>query len=420
MYPKCGRKFYHIIEHLQIVFCQTKWENPFILNVKLLKMIKWYKKGLLLTLFCLTACNSLGPSRVKIDRVQYNDIVQETDNEQLLKNIVRLRYLHSTNYLSITNVTSSYNLNRSLSVTNVSENSATTNMAWGSIGITPGVSYSDSPTISYVPVTDGNFIRSMQRPVPFDDFILLSRQASFERDILMTLLTQKIDDLDTNLSIVNNKIIVTREYYEYNRCLTLLAKMFQEKAITLQPYIFDKKPTLVLEFKKAYINSPEALELKKILHIPSNSPTIILMEKGDYGQLKNKSGILIPKDTESNLKNVVYIQLRSINATLVFVSRGVEVPESDLINHSALAIQGYNGIIYSVDPSLRNFFTIYNSEIEPQNDVLVKTYVHNHWFYIKDSDTTSKVTFDILVRLVLLTAAISAEQQGPALTLPIG
>lgn len=383
-------------------------------------MMKWYKKGLLLTLLCLTACNSLGPSRVKIDRVQYNDIVQETDNEQLLKNIVRLRYLHSTNYLSITNVTSSYNLNRSLSVTNVSENSATTNMAWGSIGITPGVSYSDSPTISYVPVTDGEFIRSMQRPIPFEDFILLSRQAPFERAILMTLLTQKIGGLDANLSIVNNTVIVSKEYVQYNHCLTLLRKMFWEKTITLQPYVFNKEPTLVLQFKKGYVTSPNALELKKILHIPSNSPTIILMEKDDFGQLKNKAGILVPEDNQLHLRNVVYIQLRSINATLSFVARGVDVPQSDLDNHSAVDLKGYDGRLYSADPSLKNLLTIYNSDTEPQKDVLVKTYVHNHWFYIKDSDTTSKITFDILVRLVLLTAAISADQQGPALTLPIG
>ncbi len=368
----------------------------------------------------VTGCTSLGPSRVKIDRVQYNDIVQETDNEQLLKNIVRLRYFHSTNYLAITNVTSSYNLSRSLTVTNVSENSATTNLAWGSIGITPGVTYSDSPTISYVPVTDGEFIRSMQRPVPFEDFTLLSRQAPFEQGLLITLLVQKMGDLDTNVTIVNNTVIFSKEYHQYDRCFKLLRKMFREKVVTLQPYAFNKKAALVLQFKQGYENSADALTVKKILHIPSNSPNIILMEKADYGQLKNKSGILVPEDSQPKLRNVVYVQLRSINATLGFVARGVEIPQSDLDNHLALGIRDYQGHTYYSDPSLKDILTIYNSDTEPQNNVLVKTYVNHHWFYIKDSDSISKVTFDLLVRLLLLTATISADQQGPALTLPIG
>lgn len=381
-------------------------------------MMPWYKKCILLTLLVLTGCTSLGPARVKTDRVQYNDIVQETDNEQLLKNIVRLRYFHSTNYLAITNVTASYSLNHTISVTNVSENSATTNLAWASLGITPSVSYSDSPTISYVPVTDADFIRSMQRPVPFDDFALLSRQAPFEQGLLMTLIVQKIGPLDTDLSIHDNIVAMPNEYYEYDHCFDLLRKMFRNRDITLQQYVFNNAPALVLTFK--HKNSQDALGIKKMLHIPSTSPTIILMEKENVGLLKDKSGILVPTNTKSNYRNVVYIQQRSINAILGFVARGVEVPQEDINNRSAFAIRDPQGHIYSADPYLKDIISIYHSDTEPQNDVLVKTYVNHHWFYIKDSDASSKITFDILIRLVLLTASISAEQQGPALTLPIG
>jgi hypothetical protein len=380
--------------------------------------MRWYKKCILLTLLVLAGCTSLGPARVKTDRVQYNDIVQETDNEQLLKNIVRLRYFHSTNYLAITNVTSSYSLNHTVALTNISENSATTNLAWGSLGITPSVSYSDSPTISYVPVTDADFIRSMQSPVSFNDFALLSRQAPFEQALLMTLIIQKMGPLDTNLSIHGNIVTMSKEYYEYDHCFDLLRKMFRDENITFQPYVFNKKPALVLIFK--HKKSQDALTIKKMLHIPATSPTIILLEKENFGLLKNKSGLLVPTNTKPIYRNVVYIQQRSINAILGFVARGVEVPQSDIENHSAFAILGPQGHIYSSDPFLKDIISIYHSETEPQNDVLVKTNVNHHWFYIKDSDAASKITFDILVRLVLLTASISAEQQGPALTLPIG
>ena len=56
----------------------------------------------------ITGCASIGPRRVQIDRGTYNNIVRETDQEQLLTNIVRKRYLEITEYIQVASLTASY------------------------------------------------------------------------------------------------------------------------------------------------------------------------------------------------------------------------------------------------------------------------------------------------------------------------
>ena len=69
------------------------------------------------SLVLTTGCASIGPKQIDIDREAYNDIVRETDYEQILKNIVRLRYAEPTSYLKVTSVTASYQFTRSISAT---------------------------------------------------------------------------------------------------------------------------------------------------------------------------------------------------------------------------------------------------------------------------------------------------------------
>ena len=45
-----------------------------------------------LTTAWLSACQNLGPEAVRVGRSRYNEAIHQTDKQQLLQNIVRLRY----------------------------------------------------------------------------------------------------------------------------------------------------------------------------------------------------------------------------------------------------------------------------------------------------------------------------------------
>src|SRR5579862_6372482 len=102
----------------------------------------------------LVGCASIGPHQIKLDRNRYNDVIQQTNNEQLLMNIVRLRYVEPVTNLKLTNVTSSYTFNPSISTAGTGFSFTTGGMAApGAAGssnvktfnIEPGVQYSDTP-----------------------------------------------------------------------------------------------------------------------------------------------------------------------------------------------------------------------------------------------------------------------------------
>ena len=62
---------------------------------------------LLLTLF-LSSCKSMGPKTIPYDGFNYNQRIADQENEQLLLNIVRLRYLEMPRFLSVASVINSY------------------------------------------------------------------------------------------------------------------------------------------------------------------------------------------------------------------------------------------------------------------------------------------------------------------------
>ncbi len=380
---------------------------------------------LFLLILVITGCSSIGPKKISMDRGSYNDIVRETDQEQLLKNIVRLRYMETPSYMQVTNVTASYTQSSSMTATNVSTSSsnainAPTNWSWASLGFTPNLTYSDSPTISYVPVTDPVFITSLQTPIDFSDFILLSRGALYDPQLMLMMLLERVGNLNNNSTITSTTIHDAPDYEKYYRFTVLLKKMVNDKTISVKPVAFNQEFGMMLYFN-GNSRSADALALKKMLQVSPSSQHIIFMQEEDYANLQYQNGALVPQNTDSSKpSNTVYVQLRSINAVMSFLSHGVQVPEQDLKSHITMEIIGPNGQIYDWDPMMRGIMTIYSSDKEPTDDVLIKTFVNHHWFYIKASDLDSKMTFSLLVRLITLTSVSPPTPTGPALTLPVG
>ena len=56
----------------------------------------------------LVGCRSLGPTTVPRDRFDYSAAVQQSTTEQMLLNIVRLRYLQTPDFLTVSSVIAGY------------------------------------------------------------------------------------------------------------------------------------------------------------------------------------------------------------------------------------------------------------------------------------------------------------------------
>ncbi len=57
---------------------------------------------------CAGMSGCLGPKAVRYTRLRYNEVVRDTNDEQLLINIVRLRYADSPVFIDLPNITSQF------------------------------------------------------------------------------------------------------------------------------------------------------------------------------------------------------------------------------------------------------------------------------------------------------------------------
>ena len=64
----------------------------------------------------LAGCASIGPEALQQNRLQYNEIVKTTSEEQLLLNIVRLRYTDTPSSLSVSTIAAQFERSQNLSI----------------------------------------------------------------------------------------------------------------------------------------------------------------------------------------------------------------------------------------------------------------------------------------------------------------
>ena len=104
----------------------------------------------LLPLF-LGGCSPFGPKRVAPDRFDYNAAIARSANEQMLLNLVRLRYREVPVFLALSSLLTQYTYLGQVGVGGSS--SRATGAPAYSVGGDAGVVYAERPTITYSPMT---------------------------------------------------------------------------------------------------------------------------------------------------------------------------------------------------------------------------------------------------------------------------
>jgi len=119
-------------------------------------------------LVLLAACASIGAGSVNRDRLDYAEALGSSWKEQMLLNIVKLRYADTPVFLEVSSVISSYQLQSQVSLAGTVSSGLTPNLPdTVGRGVTVGATglYTDRPTISYTPLQGDKFTRSLLRPI---------------------------------------------------------------------------------------------------------------------------------------------------------------------------------------------------------------------------------------------------------------
>ena len=128
-------------------------------------------------LIVLYGCASLGPNAIKSERGNYNMAIQQTNDEQILLNLVRLKYRDTPIFLNINSISTQFSFEAGLeSDAELIQNDSDI------FGIGGSAVYSTRPTLTYSLLQGEEFTKRLLSPVRLDTIVFLSRSGwSFKR-----------------------------------------------------------------------------------------------------------------------------------------------------------------------------------------------------------------------------------------------
>ncbi len=344
------------------------------------------------------------PSQVAMDgaggRTAYNMTVQETNAEQMLLNLVRLRYADIPFFLDVASITTQSTFRSELNPIFSIPGFTHTNPA----SVRTGVMWQDQPTITYTPLEGSAFASRMLRPVDLQTIQLLT-YSGWDVDRIFRMLVQNFEGV-LNTPEANDP---PEQYGEYTR--------FMEFSELLR--VFQKKGELQLgvSVKKGGKDNQPAEEVLQIA-FPSHGDEGIRLADILHCQEKLDGRCRREVDFGFNAQGRLGVMTRSIMSCMYYLSHGVQVPE-DHVESGMVRPPTCPGM--DEDSRWQEMFcrlmNVKWSKFPPHNIFIAVKY-HNIWFYIDDNDRSSKKTFALLMQLYNLNAIVP-NNRGPILTLPL-
>jgi len=348
------------------------------------------KLTLLIICIALAGCMSAGPTLVSGSRTDYNVVLRQADDQQMLLNLVRLRYRDQAMFLEVSA------LNTQFSISN--EVNANTELGQGDsfLGLGGKIVAQETPTVSYTPLKGADFVQRVLTPISLDTLFLLDT-AGWSSDRLLRLLVDKMNDVGNAQGANGPTPALAPAYEEFKRLSFLLRQLRMDGLYT--DAIFNNQPVLVFE--------PEALD-----HAQYQEFTRIL------GLNPAKLVFPVTVAARSGGNNSIYLRFRSLVGVMYFLSQSVQVPEEDVVAGRVTVTRDAAGQPFDWQRVTEGILTI-RSSTEPPDNASVAINYRNSWFYIDDSDLDSKSTFSLLGQVYQLQAG-DAKSVAPVLTLPVG
>ncbi len=357
---------------------------------------------LLFTLILLTGCqSSFGPSAIDNTHIPYNQAIADTLNQQMLLNLVRLRYHGEPYYLKVGAVTASLKFTGSAGInTNI-------DLGPGRNAISPnlGFGYTDSPTISYQPLQGEDFFKSVLTNIPLGKLFVLS-STGWSINQIFSLCVEEINGIGNATKASGLTPKLAPKYQQYERVLYLLKTLQDEGNLKIGPS--SKQPgKSLMKFVETPQNRIYIEELTRLLGL---APSRRLVKINNVG--------FLDLEQQPGYKDSMTIYTRSISSMLFYLSHNIQVPKEHVEKGLVTITKTAEGHVFdwSQTPAGK-LFKIKSSSSYPDNAFLAISY-KDYWFYIEDNDLKSKSTFMLLMQLFDHQSGRS-KSTNPVITIPV-
>ena len=357
-----------------------------------------------LLLICLMAilplsiisCVNLGPTTLKSERSKYNISVQKTNDEELLLNLVRLKYRDTPFFMEVSSMASQFTLSTSANAFG----NPLGDVSKGLFGLGGGVGMTEKPTVTYSPLQGDRFIQRVLSPLPLDTITLLFNSGwNIER--IFRLCFQRMNNLKNAPGASGPTPSHSPDFIEFISAVKYLRLLQIEDAINLSYQEENGVPQLILTINEEDKNRKEAKQFARATNVRLGSTKYVLA----FSANPNKA-------------NHIRVVTRSLLGIMFYISQAVKVPSEDISKGKVTQTRTSDGKVFNWDKVTGDLLKIRSVSEKPQ-EYPMSIFYRGSWFYIDDSDLSSKSTFSLLSQIFSLQAG-KIKDSAPLLTLPIG
>lgn len=378
----------------------------------------------LISTFALPGCSGIGPTTVVPSRFDYTAAIGDSWKQQMLINMVKMRYGDAPVFLDVVSVISQFQIVagttwggtfsnqsesniRTLGASGTAADPITASINQGvslgepfvsnsqNFGVTGG--YADRPTITYSPLSGDKFTRTLMKPIP-PPAILTLVQAGYPIDLVLRACVHTINGVNNRFGGSGRARHADAEFYPL---LEHLRKIQDSGAIGLRVQKSKEGGEDVLMTMRGKASARLGEDIAFVRKTLELDP---LAE-----ELKVAYGSVSRNDKE------LAILTRSVLEILIDSASCIDVPASHVEEkrvNPTMPDDTVNG--EPVPPLIR----IHSSRRRP-SDAFVAVPYRNHWFWIDDRDMRSKSLFSFTMFIFSLTD--TEEKEGaPIVTVPSG
>ncbi len=398
---------------------------------------------------------AFGPRVLEKTHGRYNEAIRRVDEEQLLRNLVRMRYNETPLDLNVSSIAAQYELNGGAEARPffAAPNPSSHDVFHSFTRVLPDatVSGANRPTITLVPGDNGDAVQRFLTPISADTLIFLS-QTSWPVSTVLRLWVERINGVPNASSASGPPRGNVPDFERFQRAAYLTQTFRDRKLGTIHEEnrevevggplpasavtaaatvdaakngmeyrprgdgttwaLLRKEPRLVVEFKQAALGDPDVDELLRLLNVqPGRLRYDVVLAPGIIAD-----PLLIPTPLSLDLK----LSTRSTAQVFFYLANGVEVPCEHLASGVARQAVGPDGVPFDSRAVTAGLFTAHAVKgHHPPATAFVAVKYRDYWYYIDDRDQASKATFALVLQLSRLDFA-RQQPAAPFLTLPIG
>ncbi len=298
------------------------------------------------TVLLLTGC--LSPIAMHRAVIEYDRTVSYVEADLLLLNIARARHHRPVHFTAVSSVAATFDFRTSAGISGGLGRAP--EAAERAINLEYSASVAENPTITIVPITGEEFTKRVLRPLDEDKFEFLVHQG-YDINMVLRLMARGIAiETDEGPRVLFNQPSQGEGYAEFRRRLLHLAGLDAERKLFVEPILFEESQTVrtnrppnpdevVAALEKGF--RWEGDQEGKVHTVRRKAVGRLLIANYDVKRLSNEERRRLHEEAQRYPPDYIMVDirpgfpggeyplhgsilLRSMNAIIGFVARGIE------------------------------------------------------------------------------------------------